>query len=102
MSRAPTLGGIDLSGVTALATALSHLETIRYAQYDGEIQPFTGLTRPRLTIEVKLGPDAPPLACCASAIRPVDGLSLRGRGRTPSGPGVSPTGRVLGRPHPVW
>jgi len=52
--------GVDLSGAGALVQALSHLETIRYAQYSGDIPPLTGLTRPRLVVEVHLGPDAPP------------------------------------------
>ena len=52
--------GVDLSGASALVQALSHLETIRYVQYSGDIPPLTGLTRPRLVVEVNLGPDAPP------------------------------------------
>ena len=51
--------GIDLSAAGALAKALSHLEAVRYAQYDGEIQPFTGLAHPRLTAAVKLGDNEP-------------------------------------------
>ncbi len=52
-------GGLDLSAVSALAKALSRLEAVRYAQYDGEIQPFTGLIHPRLTTTVKLGANEP-------------------------------------------
>ncbi len=48
-------GGIDLASVTALAKALSHLETVQYWQYDGEIQAYTGLVHPRLTVTVKFG-----------------------------------------------
>ena len=59
MSPAPTPAGIDLSAATALAKALSHLETVRYAQYDGEIPPYTGLIHPRLTVAVKLGENEP-------------------------------------------
>ena len=51
--------GIDLSGVVPLVKALSHLETIHYVQYDGEIPAYTGLTRPRLIVHVKLGSDEP-------------------------------------------
>ena len=46
--------GIDLSAANALGKALSHLETVRFTQYDGEIPAYTGLLRPRLTATVKL------------------------------------------------
>ena len=88
------VNGIDLSRMPALVTALSHLETGRYAQYDGEIQPFTGLTRPRLTIEVKLGPDAP-----ARVLRigdsTVDGQVFAAEGSAHEGP-------VFLLPAPSW
>jgi len=77
--------GIDLSRATALVSALSHLETIRYAQYSGDIQPFTGLTRPRLTVEVKLGPDAPP-RMLRIGDSTHDGLVFAAEGRAPAGP----------------
>src|SRR5262249_9896436 len=48
------------SSATALVKALSHLETIRFLQYSGDIPPFTGLTRPRLVVEVDLGPETAP------------------------------------------
>jgi hypothetical protein len=51
--------GIDLSSVNALATALSHLETVRFSQYEGEIPAYTGLLRPRLTVAVNLGATEP-------------------------------------------
>jgi hypothetical protein len=51
--------GIDLSAIPALVKALSHLETLHYVQYDGEIPTYTGLTRPRLTVRVKLGSEEP-------------------------------------------
>ncbi len=51
--------GIDLSAVSALATALSHLETVRFAQYNGEIPAYTGLLRPRFTVAVKVGANQP-------------------------------------------
>ena len=51
--------GIDMSAATALVKALAHLETVQYAQYDGEIQPYTGLIHPRLTVAVKMGQGEP-------------------------------------------
>jgi hypothetical protein len=51
--------GIDLSGIAPLVKAMSRLETIHYVQYDGAIPSYTGLTRPRLTVQVKLGSDEP-------------------------------------------
>jgi hypothetical protein len=51
--------GIDVSSIAALVRALSHLETLRYLQYDGEIPAHTGLHRPRLVIDVDLGKDEP-------------------------------------------
>jgi hypothetical protein len=52
--------GLDQSRTSAVVKALSQLETPRFVQYEGEIPPFTGLHRPRLTVEVQLGPDEPP------------------------------------------
>ncbi len=52
-------GGIDMSATSALAKALSHLETVRYAQYEGEIEPYTGLANPRLKVTVKLSDNEP-------------------------------------------
>ncbi len=51
--------GIDLSAVAALVKALSRLETVRYAQYEGEIPIVTGLTRPRLVVEVVFADNQP-------------------------------------------
>jgi hypothetical protein len=51
--------GIDLSAAGALAKALSHLEAVRYIQYEGDIEPYTGLVHPRLTAAVKLGDNEP-------------------------------------------
>ena len=87
-------GGIDLSRATALVTALSHLETSRYAQYSGDIEPFTGLTRPRLTIEVKLGPDEEPRVLRIGDPT-VDGQVLAAEGSARSGP-------VFLLPAPSW
>jgi Domain of unknown function (DUF4340) len=51
--------GIDQSRVTPLVKALSNLEAVRFAQYDGEIPPYTGLHHPRLTIEILLSAAEP-------------------------------------------
>jgi hypothetical protein len=51
--------GIDLSAAAALVKALSRLETVRFAQYEGDIPIFTGLTRPRLVVEVVLSGNQP-------------------------------------------
>ena len=101
MSRAPTSGGIDLSAASALAEALSHLETIRYAQYDGEIQPFTGLIHPRLTVTVKLGANEPDrIMRIGHPAAP--GLIYAAEGTAPQRTGLPAPRRVVGRTHPVW
>ena len=46
-------------GSRALVKALSHLETLHYLQYGGEIPAHTGLHRPRLVVKVELGKDEP-------------------------------------------
>ncbi len=51
--------GLDISAVSALGKALSHLETVRYLQYGGEIPTFTGLLRPRFTATVKFDDNTP-------------------------------------------
>ena len=51
--------GIDLSAAGALVKALSHLETVRFTQYDGEIPAYTGLIHPRLTATVKFEENQP-------------------------------------------
>jgi len=51
--------GVDLSRADAIVTALSRLETVRYAQYEGRIPASRGLLRPRLVVEVDLGPKQP-------------------------------------------
>ncbi len=77
--------GIDLSAAGALARALSHLEAARYAQYDGEIQPFTGLVHPRLTAAVKLGDNEPDrIIRIGHAAAP--GLIFAAEGTSPRGP----------------
>lgn len=47
--------GLDLSRVSSVVSALGKLETLRYLQYDGPIPIATGLSRPRLRVEVVLG-----------------------------------------------
>jgi hypothetical protein len=51
--------GLDQSRIGSLVKSMSQLETDRFAQYDGEIQPYTGLNRPRLIVEVVLGSGEP-------------------------------------------
>jgi hypothetical protein len=52
--------GLDQSRIGPIVTAMSHLESPRFVQYDGELKPFTGLNRPRLTVEVMLSTPEPP------------------------------------------
>jgi Domain of unknown function (DUF4340) len=51
--------GLDQSRLATLVKAMSQLEAYRFVQYDGEIQPYTGLLHPRLTVEVVLSPPEP-------------------------------------------
>ncbi len=51
--------GLDLSRADAIVTALSRLETTRFFQYEGNIPALTGILRPRLTVEVDVGPKEP-------------------------------------------
>jgi hypothetical protein len=51
--------GLDLSRADAVATALSRLETLRFFQYEGSIPASTGILKPRLIVEVDLGPKEP-------------------------------------------
>ena len=92
--------GIDQSRVSALVKALSQLEAVRFVQYDGEIPPYTGLHRPRLTVEVML-----------SAVEPTRVLRIgypTNEGHVFAAEGTSGTGPVfllpaggLGRLDPV-
>ena len=78
-------GGIDLSAAGPLVKALAHLETTRYSQYEGEIEPFTGLVKPRLTVAVKLGENEPDrVVRIGFAAAP--GLIYAALGTSPSGP----------------
>jgi hypothetical protein len=52
-------GGIDLSRIGSLVQTMSQLQTRRFIQYDGEIPVDTGLSRPRLKVEVTLGGKEP-------------------------------------------
>ena len=51
--------GIDLSRIGSLVATMSQLQTTRFIQYDGEIPSQTGLSHPRLTVEVTLGEKDP-------------------------------------------
>jgi hypothetical protein len=53
--------GLDLSRFTDLVKQIAQLRTPRFVQYDGAILPRTGLSRPRLTIELDMGEGKPPL-----------------------------------------
>jgi Domain of unknown function (DUF4340) len=86
--------GIDLSAASALTKALSHLETVHFTQYDGEIPAFTGLTRPRLTATVKLEESQPARVLrIGHAASP--GLIYAAEGTADSGP-------VFLLPGPSW
>jgi hypothetical protein len=77
--------GLDQSRISALMTAMAHLESLRFVQYDGEIQPFTGLHRPRLTIEVMLSA-AEPLRVLKIGYPTGDGHVMAAEGTSGSGP----------------
>ena len=86
--------GIDQSRVAALVKALSHLEAIRFVQYDGEIPPYTGLHRARLTIEAVL-----------SAVEPTRVLRIgypTNEGHVFAAEGTSGSGPVFLLPAPAW
>jgi hypothetical protein len=78
-------GGIDLSVVDALAKALAHLECVRYSQYEGEIQPYTGLVHPRLTASLDLGANEPSRAL-RIGFPAAPGLIYAAEGTAPNGP----------------
>jgi hypothetical protein len=52
-------GGIDFSRIGSVVSTLSQLQTTRFIQYKGEIPVDTGLSLPRLTVEVSLGAKDP-------------------------------------------
>jgi hypothetical protein len=86
--------GIDISGMSALAKAVAHLETVRYTQYDGEIFPFTGLLKPRLTVTVKFD-EAQPERILRVGYPAGPGLVYAALGTADSGP-------VFLLPGPSW
>ena len=77
--------GIDQSRLTSLVKAVSQLEAVRFAQYDGEIQPYTGLHRPRLTVEVMLSA-AEPSRVLKIGYPTGDGFVFAAEGTSGSGP----------------
>jgi hypothetical protein len=79
------VAGIDLSSMPALVKALSHLESIRYFQYEGEIPVATGLDRPRFQIEVSRGSKEPPRVL-RIGYSIAGGLVMAAEGTAASGP----------------
>jgi len=77
--------GLDLSRAGAIVTALSRLETGRFYQYEGGIPASTGLSRPRLTLEVDLGPKEPNRSLRIGYSNP-DGTVFAATGTSDSGP----------------
>ena len=92
--------GFDQSRMPALVKALSQLEAVRFVQYDGEIPPYTGLHRPRLTVEVMLSA-AEPTRVLRIGYPTNEGHVFAAEGTSGSGTGVSAAGRSLGRLDPV-
>ncbi len=88
------VAGIDLSLTPALVKAMSHLESIRYFQYDGEIPVATGLNRPRLQIEISLGSKEPPRVLRI-------GYSIAG-GYVMAADGTAASGAVFALPAAAW
>lgn len=76
---------IDLSRLGSLVRTLSELQTRRFIQYEGEIPIDTGLTRPRLTVEVTLGA-RDPVQVLRIGDNSADGNVLAATGTGPSGP----------------
>jgi hypothetical protein len=86
--------GIDLSAASALAKALSHLETVHFTQYAGEIPAVTGLVSPRFIATVKLEDNQPARVLrIGHAASP--GLIYAAEGTADSGP-------VFLLPAPSW
>jgi len=55
-----SIQGVDLSRFGDLAAHLSQLHAARFVQYEGPIPASSGLTSPRLAVEVGFGPGKPP------------------------------------------
>ena len=51
--------GLDLSRIGSLVGTMSHLQTNRFIQYDGELPIATGLLHPRFRVEVSLAGKEP-------------------------------------------
>lgn len=85
---------IDLSRLGSLVQTLSNLQTRRFIQYEGEIPIDTGLTRPRLTVELTLGAKDP-----VQVLRIGDNTS---EGNVCAATGTGPTGPAFLLPGPPW
>jgi Domain of unknown function (DUF4340) len=86
--------GIDQSRVPPLVKAMSRLEAVRFLQYDGEIPPYTGLHRPRLTVEIM-----------SSAVEPTHVLRIgypTNEGHVFAAEGTSASGPVFLLPAEAW
>jgi len=77
--------GLDLSRADAIVTALSRLETNRFFQYGGAIPASTGLLRPRLVVEIDLGPKEPNRVLRIGYSN-ADGTVFAATGRSDKGP----------------
>jgi hypothetical protein len=77
--------GIDLSRIGSLVSTMSQLQTLRFIQYDGEIPADTGLSHPRLKVEVTLGAKDP-IQVLRIGNNADDGNVCAATGTGPSGP----------------
>jgi hypothetical protein len=86
--------GIDLSRFSDLVKQLSQLHTTRFYQYDGPIPPGTGLTQPRMVLELFPSGGKPPHVLRI-------GTSLR-EGQAFATTGTSASGAVFFLPSLAW
>ncbi len=86
--------GIDLSRIGSLVATMSHLETTRFIQYDGEVPTQTGLAHPRLKVEVTLGGKDP--------VRILRIGYNASEGDVCAAPGTGSSGPVFFLPGPPW
>jgi hypothetical protein len=86
--------GIDLSRIGSLVQTMSQLQTRRFIQYEGEIPADTGLSRPRLTVEVTLGAKDP-----VQVLRIGDNA---GDGTVCAATGIGSSGPAFLLPGPPW
>ena len=77
--------GLDQSRIGTVVKAMSALQAIKFVQYDGPIEPSTGLIRPRLTAEVMLS-GAEPLRTLRIGYSRPDGHIFAAEGTSGSGP----------------